>query len=242
MPEISSSSVSDSWAEAVELANKQKNKEISNLILNVNKLNTSDQDEDATFRAGLDAALELNGNFTTVTVANTIFPSSLWDPSRERSVLYERYLNLWPRISAKPQNRRGTYFERLISYPRSGDVSFNQLDHVIEAYKAGIRRRSTFQCAIIVPYLDLNATPYQGFPCMQQVAFFPGPRSTLRICALYPMQYLWARAYGNYLGLIALGRFMAHEMDLSLSDMTCISLIAKLECPGAATEIIGGRL
>jgi hypothetical protein len=110
---------------------------------------------------------------------------------------------------------------------------------VIQAYGKGIRRRSTFQCGILVPYLDLNATPYQGFPCMQQVAFLPGPQGTLRVCALYPMQYLWARAYGNYLGLIELGRFMAHEMGLLLSEMTCVSLVAKLENPEPAMGIVG---
>jgi hypothetical protein len=54
------------------------------------------------------------------------------------------------------------------------------------------------------------------------------------------MQYLWARAYGNYLGLIALGRFMAIEMDLELTAMTCIALVAKLDEPSLAAPFLGG--
>ena len=36
-------------------------------------------------------------------------------------------------------------------------------------------------------------------------------------------QYMFERAYGNYLGLCNLGRFMAHEMGLKLDSMTCIA-------------------
>ena len=43
------------------------------------------------------------------------------------------------------------------------------------------------------------------------------------------MHYLWARAYGNYLGLINLGRFMAKEMGLELRALTSIALVAKLD-------------
>jgi hypothetical protein len=240
MPEISTGSVSESWVEAVKLANKQGNKEVANLIVSVTGLRSNKTLGNSRLRALHDAALERDGKHTTGTVSNTIFPSSLWDKSKNRSSLYERYLRLWPRISEKAQNRRGTYFQRLISYPRPGEVPLNQLEHVIEAYKNGIRRRSTFQCGILVPHLDLNPTPYQGFPCMQQVAFLPTSRGTLRVCGFYPMQYLWARAYGNYLGLIEVGRFMAHEMGLSLVEMTCITLIAKLDNPPAAMKIVGG--
>ena len=66
---------------------------------------------------------------------------------------------------------------------------------------------------------------------MQQVAFLPEGKNGLRISALYPMHYLWGRAYGNYLGLINLGRFMAFEMGLELTGLTCIALIAKVDEP-----------
>jgi hypothetical protein len=43
------------------------------------------------------------------------------------------------------------------------------------------------------------------------------------------MQYLFERAYGNYLGLARLGEFMAHEMGLRLERVVCFSAVAKLE-------------
>ena len=73
---------------------------------------------------------------------------------------------------------------------------------------------------------------------MQQVAFIPEGTNGLRISALYPMHYLWARAYGNYLGLINLGRFMAFEMGLKLTSLTCIALVAKVDKPKLVTPFL----
>jgi hypothetical protein len=233
MPEITEDCVSRAWLKAVRLAAKCKRKEVSNLVVNVEGLEKAGRMEDSALRSALDEALEGNDNFLVSTVANTIFPASLWRKNRPRSVLFERYLRLWPRINAVRQNRRGTYFQRLIAYPDLAGA-FNQLEFVISAHSGGIRRRSALQCGILAPRLDLNATPFQGFPCLQQVAFLPEGRNGLRVSALYPMHYLWARAYGNYLGLINLGRFMAFEMGLELTALTCIALVAKLDEPELA--------
>jgi hypothetical protein len=231
MPEITEGSVSDAWLKAIRLANARPRKEATNLIVNIENLTNRANIEDMAIRSSLDQALETNDNFSVSAVANTIFPSSLWRPDLSRAVLFERYLKLWPRISKIRQNRRGTYFQRMISYPELSGSAFNQLEFVISAYSNGTRRRSALQCGILAPNIDLNATPFQGFPCMQQLAFIPEGRNGLRISALYPMHYLWARAYGNYLGLINLGRFMAFEMGLELAALTCIALVAKVDEP-----------
>jgi hypothetical protein len=238
MPEITEASISRAWLKAITLANSSPRKEVPNLIVTINGLAEGVDIEEASVRNTLDAALEANDNFSVSTVANTIFPVSLWRKSLPRDALFDRYLKLWPRINAVRQNRRGTYFQRLISYPEVGESSFNQLDFVISAYCNGTRRRSALQSGILAPALDLNATPFQGFPCLQQVAFIPEGRDGLRVSALYPMHYLWARAYGNYLGLINLGRFMATEMGLKLSALTTIALVAKLEEADLASSFV----
>jgi hypothetical protein len=231
MPEITEGSVSNAWLKAIQLAGAHPRKEASNLIVNIEGLTDTTNLEDMAIRSSLDQGLEENDDFSVSAVANTIFPASLWRPDLPRTVLFERYLKLWPRISKVRQNRRGTYFQRMISYPQPSESAFNQLEFVISAYSNGTRRRSALQCGILAPNIDLNATPFQGFPCMQQVAFIPEGRNGLRISALYPMHYLWARAYGNYLGLIHLGRFMAFEMGLELTALTCIALVAKVDEP-----------
>jgi len=74
---------------------------------------------------------------------------------------------------------------------------------------------------------------------MQQIAFVPMAKtSALHVVGFYPHQYLFQRAYGNYLGLILLGRFVAHEMHLTLANMTCVSTIADLEVSAKKIEPI----
>lgn len=237
MPEVIEKNVSLAWLKAVKLADSCPRKEISNFILTIEDLNAEDELEISDVRTLLDKSLVANEKFSVDTVANTIFPSSLWRRNEPRDLLFERYRRLWPRIVSHRRNRRGTYFQRLIDYPGAKGQPFNQLEHVISAYKSGIRRRSALQCGILAPNIDLNATPFQGFPCMQQLALIPEGEG-LRITALYPMHYLWARAYGNYLGLINLGRFMANEMSLELLSMTCIALVAKFEEPKVAAPFV----
>ena len=45
----------------------------------------------------------------------------------------------------------------------------------------------------------------------------------LEVMAFYANQILLEKAYGNYLGLYRLGQFMAGEMGLKLTGVTCIA-------------------
>jgi len=234
MPEINDQSLSRAWLRAIALVNRSPRKEVSTLIVNLDNLQSDNVIEDDSVRSRLDQSLETHGKYSVATVAGTIFPMSLRKQGQSREEFFERYLRLWPRINSIRQNRRGTYFQRLIAYPEPGTQAFNQLEFVISAYSSGTKRRSALQCAILAPAKDLNATPLQGFPCMQQIAFLPEGKHGLRISALYPMHYLCERAYGNYLGLVNLGRFMAKEMGRELTACTCVALVGKI----AETKLI----
>jgi len=160
---------------------------------------------------------------TCQTVANTIFPRPLWTPGVDRNALYSRYSAMLSRLKRRG-SPRGLYFERLINYGR-GPENGNQLENFIQAYKQNVRRRSAFQATICDPERDSTHQPLLGFPCLQQIALIP-EGNTLSITGFYGTQYLFERAYGNYLGLCWLGHFLAHEMGLSLNRMTCIAAYA----------------
>jgi hypothetical protein len=235
MPEIDSNSISDVWSKAVVLATNRPGHEVMDLNVTVTGLDRGGPDENADMRSLLDDMLSTAGMASVETVANTIFPNSFWNPRKPKEELFTRYMKAFPKIRRHPANRRGTYFERMINYPTENAEKFNQLKQVFETYLAGNHRRSALQASVIVPWRDLNNARQQGFPCMQQVAFIPTTATkTLKIVGFYPHQYLFQRAYGNYLGLIRLGRFAAHEMHLTLSAMTCVSTIADLEVSAQA--------
>jgi hypothetical protein len=192
-------------------------------ILGIRSLLDRSLAEQADHKAEADEQKKERRALTCRGVANTIFPGSLWNPSSDRQLLYKRYLAMLPRLRRKG-SPRGLYFERLIDYGR-GPQNGNQLEHMIDAYRNGLRRTSAFQATICDPARDSTRQPRLGFPCLQQIALHPEGDS-LSITGFYGTQYVFERAYGNYLGLCWLGRFLAHEMGLELKQMTCVAAYA----------------
>jgi thymidylate synthase len=103
----------------------------------------------------------------------------------------------------------------------------NQLDFVLGQFtkKKGVRR-SALQVSVYDPKVDQTNSALLGFPCLQHVTFAPSEEG-LCINAFYATQFAVERAYGNYLGLCGLGRFVAHELGLELARITCFTGIMK---------------
>jgi hypothetical protein len=156
------------------------------------------------------------------TVAGTIFPEFIWKRcGGSRDELFNRYDKMWPLVSKCGRNNHGTYFRRLTSFDGT-----NQLKKIIDAWKHEIHRHSALQAGLFDPTQDHRETPYLGFPCLQQVVFHThGTNGSegMTVVAFYATQYLLEKAYGNYLGLYRLGKFMAGEMGLNLKGVTCIA-------------------
>lgn len=199
--------------------------EISPLIVVIKDLSNADPPENLAIRNALDAALEADGReLSCHRVANTIFPSSLWNPKADRNKLYQRYHKIFPRIRRHQGNHNGLYFQRLISFGHSDKAKgVNQLEHIIQTWNRGNHRRSALQAALFDPHRDHTHQRQRGFPCLQQVAFARLGADGLTITGFYATQYLFGRAYGNYMGLCRLGHFMAQEMGLTLRQVVCIA-------------------
>lgn len=158
------------------------------------------------------------------TVAGTIFPESIWQRCNgDREKLFAEYEKMWPLVEKCGRNKRGTYFRRLTAF---GQQKTNQLEKIIEAWNGGIFRHSALQAGIFDPEVDHRRIRILGFPCLQQVVFRPvGTKGSggMTVVAFYAKQLLLDKAYGNYLGLYRLGKFMAGEMDMRLRSVTCIA-------------------
>ena len=149
-------------------------------------------------------------------------------------------MQILPRLrSVWSKNRRGLYFERMITGGPSKES--NQLDFALSKSQSrrGVRR-SALQIAIFNPSLDHSASALLGFPCLQHLVFTPVD-DELHITAFYATQYLVERAYGNYLGLARLGQFVAHELSRELRTVTCVAGIAELDTSKSAIrELLAG--
>ena len=204
--------------------------ETAPLIVAIRGFDDGEPAEVVPIRGLLDAALDVNAaGLSCSEVANTIFPISLWNPNADRQLLYERYLKILPRVRKHQRNRYGVYFERLVAFGNDSHLpgGVNQLEHIIDTWHSGNHRRTALQAAILEPRKDHTNQRQRGFPCLQHVAFAPAGADGLSVTGFYATQYIFERAYGNYLGLSRLGRFMAHEMGRQLTQVTCVASPAK---------------
>jgi hypothetical protein len=222
---VSGTNLSHVWARAFLEVTKPGVTMISPLVATLFNPDGLDIQEDGDIRHALDCELLRTKGFNTETVASTIFPRSFWDPAKAREELYSRYLRVLPQLmKVKKSNRYGLYFARLIAY---GPYQINQLEHVIATYKRGVHRRTALQASIFDPARDHTQEARRGFPCLQHVAFAPVAGGGLAVTGFYASQYIFERGYGNYLGLCNLGRFVAHELGLRLTQMNCVAATAK---------------
>lgn len=219
---IKRKTLSRAWADAFRVIAAKGVREIAPLTV------TFDYDPHARqniVQHAIDRALRSKDLFATDSVASTMFPMSQWNSSCGRDDLFRRYKLAYPVIKRVPQNRYGTYFHRMMSYTASGGV-VNQLDTIIRNYQSGVHRRSALQLSIFDPAKDHARQTRRGFPCMQQVAFGLVGATGLTVTGFYAVEYLFDKAYGNYLGLQDLGLFMAHELGRTLTQITCVAALA----------------
>jgi thymidylate synthase len=228
---IENSNLSLAWGEAFLALMLPGCTEIAPLAVTVTGIAGDNIDEHEGIRKLMDKALA-DHKSSCNTVANTIFPKSLWNPQRDRALLYERYLkHAWPRVHKCPANYRGTYFQRLVAFDNGGEDPVNQLEHVIETWRKGNHRHSALQLSVFDPRRDHTDSRRLGFPCLHQVCFTPLGKNGcegLAVTGFYATQHIFEKAYGNYLGLCRLGHFVAHETNLRLVRMTCIAASARL--------------
>lgn len=233
---VSDTNVSRAWAKILVHAIDNPGTEISPLIISVTGFGGDGGiPEVPAVRDALDTLLRHRRDFEVATVANTIFPQSVWRISGgDRHLFYEEYIAVLPRYAAmEPLNRAGTYFSRLIAFdvdPATGvrdarlrgtPENGNQLEFIIKLLKQGkLRRDSAFQASIFDPTRDHSTGPYKVFPCMQHLTFVRLDGGGLALNAFYATQQIVRKAYGNLLGLCRLGHFVASQADLVLERVT----------------------
>jgi thymidylate synthase len=168
---------------------------------------------------------------TIETVSETIFPFSLYQLCKwDRQALYVQYMKQYPRTQVLDKgNRRGTYFQRLIAFEHSKGVK-NQLEMIIESIlNPDNNRRSKLQASIFDAGQDHTEGPYQKFPCLQHVTFYKSENGGLVLNGFYAVQFFYRRAYGNWLGLINLGKFVAQNTGLNFERLNCFIGIEQLD-------------
>lgn len=178
-----------------------------------------------------------------------------------RQRFYTEYFNRFlpayraRRTKLRHAGLRETYFQRFADYTGTPDVWSqnpygNQVERCILAIQHDLRletprspRVSALALSVFDPRKDypqesMNIRPLCGFPCLQQVSIEVvrrgvGAERAVRLHAMYPLEYIMDRAYGNYLGLSQLGAFIAESCGLACDGVSVY--VAKAEIGNMGT-------
>ena len=222
---IQNTSLSGAWCGVLDHIVTHSGKEISPLILSL-----TDFEESPEIRKLMDDDLANHNLASVTTVAETIFPQSLYQLCDfDRVKLYNQYMANFKWVKRAKGNNKGTYFQRLIAY-ENGTTPVNQLEIIIESLQAtNVKRRSKLQASIFDPTKDHTTGMFQKFPCLQHVTFYKSDDGGLVLNSFYAVQYFYRRAYGNWLGLVNLGKFVAKESGLRFERMNCFIGVEQLD-------------
>lgn len=239
--EINEANISKGWAKAFIQVSETPGRIITPLVVTINLSDNESDWEDKEIRQYVDGLLKAKPKLwdkSIHTVANTIFPQMMWNRSKSSKEFFDWYRSVLPRVRNCRGNAHGVYFERMAAF-EDGSKRVNQLQHVLDTWKKGNHRKSSLQAGIFDPRQDHTHQRMRGFPCLQQIGFIPlgtnGSRG-LMVSAYYPTQYIFQKAYGNYLGLCRLGQFMANYMKLKFTTLTCYIGAAEIEADVAGGE------
>ena len=196
------------------------------------------------------------------TVAQTIFPNirlyyTCPDPQDpdQRQKLYDDYMR--DKSFIRAFNPRGTYFQRMIwwhSWDTSREKSINQLENIIQKIRSGKATRVVYEIVMenpsnsgtdsinfYNPNFDRKFVRQMNFPCLSFLSIKPEsaekPGGKIHMTALYRNHYFLSRAYGNYLGLGWLLKFIADATGKNVGELLCISSLAKLDSSSTGVSI-----
>ena len=253
-------SLSEAWVLALERVLPEPRGRLVHLVITV----TQPGGEVAAVRQVLDTALEVSGSLEVATVAETIFPRSLypnpavnWRPDLSRpevqgldaaaAALYDSYTAILPHLVTVSANRSGTYFGRMVSWPGKAEGGVNQLAARVTALRrehaAGRRCNNTLDVDIAADSeedlrgLQVYAATdkrMRGFPCLTHIDFTLH-EGRLHCLAVYRHQYLIEKAYGNMLGLSWLLGFLCQQTGYAPGELVVHATMADAQLGTSST-------
>lgn len=258
---IQRDSMSDAWIETLRIVNRQQDGKMVHVLTAVSQ---PELPEDVEIRAALDRILTPSRRRpklqSVATIANTIFPYSLypdpgmcWSPepgadntavNEAAERLYRNYATIFPNLGrVHRENRKGTYFSRMMSWPGKDMGGLNQLEkrieHLRSMKRAGKTAFNASDLAMGDPAADdgadLGLSIYasgdnrtRSFPCLVHVDIGVY-QNKLNLLGVYRHQYLIQKGYGNMLGLHRLQKFLAQQSGYDVGELAVQATFATAE-------------
>jgi thymidylate synthase len=216
--------LSEGWLDAVRLLERTTRFKAVHLLIRI----LDPIAEDSAIRAAAQGLIDdFNATHTREkpdidTTRNTIFPASWARRNPEPADLAAYYRQRYTKegLLGFRDNSRGTYFGRLVAYPRGKDEEpGDQLTDTIRKLRDELGGRgpksSRYEMNVYSERKDRNP---MSFPCLAHLSVHLR-EGELHMQAVYRNEHLVARAYGNYLGLAQLQSYMAERAEVAVGEL-----------------------
>src|SRR5665811_1184864 len=221
-------SLSEGWLDAVCAAYAAPGGRLVHLIVRVLRPTVEIEDIRSAAQSLIDEwnAAHTNGRgkrlHSIETTRNTIFPAAWGRRHPEPSDLAAYYRSQYTKggLRGFGPNQRGTYFGRIVAYPRSDSQEpADQLTDTVRKLRDEIRggqpKSSRYEINVYNEALDTNP---MGFPCLAHLSVHLHDH-VLQLQAVYRNESLIERAYGNYLGIAELQAYMAAAAGIGVGEL-----------------------
>lgn len=254
---IAARDIGQAWLSAFEALQEAPGRQLVNLAVDI----TDPLAEDRCVRSALERHLawlrdtSAKGSWQSVhTVANTIFPISLYTPGGPDSA--DRFFSIASTADRARSRGRlsqwGTYIGRLIDYETPGGTRVNQLENMLRLLRGDRHWADLYEAPLTYPGEttadsgDLSADMTvinpgdrrrRGGPCLAHVSITAVDRR-LHLTAQYRRHSYVARAYGNFLGLARLLNFLAVESGHQVGGMLVVGTHAEIEHAAGSHQLL----
>jgi hypothetical protein len=253
---IAAGDIGQGWLRAYKALSDAPQRQLINMAVDIAEPLT----EDLGIRAALERHLALlrdrstRGSWQSVhTVANTIFPISLYNPGRPDSAT-QFFANAQMADRARHGRYRswGTYIGRLIDYQLPGGTRINQLESMLRVLQGERNWADLYEAPLTYPG-ETSADPYlggldapiigpgdrrrRGGPCLAHISI-TALDGRLHLTAQYRRHSYIARAYGNFLGLARLLNFLAEESCYQVGGMLVVGTHAEIEESAGSSDLL----
>jgi thymidylate synthase len=178
----------------------------------------------------IDAFLRTHDEQPIQSVANTIFPQSLYQKHGHPAFIDE-YLGGFDQFHHKSRNW-GRYFERMCRERTGKDgVLYRPISRLIKKLSKQTDSPQRFKAAyeLAIYDADLDSKPFRNRPCLSFLSFKRHPADGLLLTAIYRNHTYITRCLGNLIGLGRLMAFVAKESQLKVGSLTVISTRAEID-------------
>lgn len=216
---IEAGSISGAWLNAITLLHGITGRKAVHVVARVHDPTT----EIPEIRAEADQLIEHSTAkpepWPVDTTRNTIFPAAWARRNPEPEDLAKYYRDRYPQLRQVEGNKRGTYFGRVVAYPRADNTTGDQLTDTVRKLRQELKnsgpKSSRYEINI---YSEAKDTPSMSFPCLAHVSVHLHHKH-LHMQAVYRNEYLVGRAYGNFLGLGELQAYIAAATELEVGEL-----------------------